>query len=196
MNVHYELVIRMIPVKQINILNPRERGKKKFAQIVANIAKLGLKKPVIVAVAESKNGDTRYNLVCGQGRLQAYVELGQELIPAIIVEGSKEDLMLMSLAENLARVFVRLRQEFDQADKQKDFNCLKVYLTGEDGTPSYQEAAAELEMTEGAVKVAVHRLRRRYRDLVREEIAQTVAGPEDVDEELRHLFAALRSPGS
>jgi RNA polymerase sigma-70 factor (ECF subfamily) len=96
----------------------------------------------------------------------------------------------------LDRVFVRLRDEFDQAGKQKDFNCLKVYLTGEAGTPSYQEAAADLEMTEGAVRVAVHRLRRRYRDLVREEIAQTVAGPEEVDEELRHLFAALRSPGS
>jgi len=68
---------------------------------------------------------------------------------------------------------------------------LKVYLTGEAGTPSYHKAAAELEMTEGAVKVAVHRLRRRYRDLVREEIAQTVAGPEDVDEELRQLFAAI-----
>jgi RNA polymerase sigma-70 factor (ECF subfamily) len=50
-------------------------------------------------------------------------------------------------------------------------------------------------MTEGAVRVAVHRLRCHYRDLVREEIAQTVDGPEDVDEELRHLFAALRSPG-
>jgi RNA polymerase sigma factor (sigma-70 family) len=96
----------------------------------------------------------------------------------------------------LDRVFARLRDEFDQAGKQKDFNRLKVYLTGEAGTPSYQEIAAELEMTEGAVKVAVHRLRRRYRDLVREEIAQTVAGPEDVDEELRHLFAALRSPGT
>jgi RNA polymerase sigma-70 factor (ECF subfamily) len=96
----------------------------------------------------------------------------------------------------LDRVFARLRDEFERAAKQKEFNCLKVYLTGEAGTPSYQEAAAELEMTQGAVKVAVHRLRRRYRDLVREEIAQTVAGPEDVDEELRHLFAALRSPGS
>ena len=96
----------------------------------------------------------------------------------------------------LDRVFARLREEFDEADKQKDFNCLKVYLTGGAGTPSYQEAAAELAMTEGAVKVAVHRLRRRYRDLVREEIAQTVAGPEDVDEELRQLFAALRAPGS
>jgi RNA polymerase sigma-70 factor (ECF subfamily) len=96
----------------------------------------------------------------------------------------------------LDRVFARLGDEFDQAGKEKDFNCLKVYLTGEAGAASYQEAATELEMTEGAVKVAVHRLRRRYRDLVREEIAQTVAGPEDVDEELRHLFAALRSPNS
>jgi RNA polymerase sigma-70 factor (ECF subfamily) len=89
-------------------------------------------------------------------------------------------------------VFARLRDEFDRADKQREFNCLKVYLTGETGAPSYQEAAAELAMTEGAIKVAVHRLRRRYRDLVREEIAQTVAGPEDVEEELRHLFAAIR----
>jgi RNA polymerase sigma-70 factor (ECF subfamily) len=96
----------------------------------------------------------------------------------------------------LDRVFARLRDEFDHEGKQKEFNCLKVYLTGEAGAPSYQEAATELAMTEGAVKVAVHRLRRRYRDLVREEIAQTVAGPEDVDEELRHLFAALRSPDS
>jgi RNA polymerase sigma-70 factor (ECF subfamily) len=51
-------------------------------------------------------------------------------------------------------------------------------------------------MTEGAVKVAIHRLRRRYRALVREEIAHTVAGPQDVDEELRRLFAAIRSEGA
>jgi len=95
----------------------------------------------------------------------------------------------------LDRVLARLRDEFGQAGKQKEFDCLKVYLTGEAGTPSHQEVAARLAMTEGAVKVAVHRLRRRYRDLVRDEIAQTVAGPEDVDEELRHLLAALRAPG-
>src|SRR5262245_15890556 len=103
MNVRYDPTVHMIPISHINILNPRERGKKKFAQIVSNIAKLGLKKPVTVAVAEGKNGDTRYNLVCGQGRLEAYQTLGQEIIPAIIVEGSREDLLLMSLAENLAR---------------------------------------------------------------------------------------------
>jgi ParB family chromosome partitioning protein len=93
----------MIPVKQITILNPRQRGKKKFAQIAGNIAKLGLKKPVTLALVEGKNGDARYNLVCGQGRLEAYITLGQEEIPAIVVEGTKEDLLLMSLSENLAR---------------------------------------------------------------------------------------------
>lgn len=103
MNVRYDPQVRMIPVTQINVLNPRDRGKKKFAQIIDNIAKLGLKKPVTVARAETKNGQPRYDLVCGQGRLEAYIALDQEVIPAILVEGSKEDLLLMSLAENLAR---------------------------------------------------------------------------------------------
>ena len=103
MSAKYDPKVRMIPVQLINILNPRERGKKKFAQIVANIAKLGLKKPITVAHVEGKNGDARYDLVCGQGRLEAFIELGQEEIPAIVVEGSREDLMLMSLTENLAR---------------------------------------------------------------------------------------------
>ncbi len=95
----------------------------------------------------------------------------------------------------LDQVFARLREEFDRASKRNEFDRLKVYLTGEATALGYRDVAAELGMTEGAVKVAVHRLRRRYRELVREEIAHTVAGPEDVDEELRRLFAALRSPG-
>jgi RNA polymerase sigma-70 factor (ECF subfamily) len=95
----------------------------------------------------------------------------------------------------LDQVFARLRDEFDQAGKRNEFDHLKVYLTGEAGAPTYREVAAELAMTEGAVKVAVHRLRRRYRELVREEIGHTVAGPDEVAEELRRLFAALRPPG-
>jgi ParB family chromosome partitioning protein len=99
----FDLKVRMIPVEDINVLNPRERGKKKFQQIVSNIAKLGLKKPITVALANGSNGHARYNLVCGQGRLEAYLQLGQKEIPALVVEGTKEDLLLMSLAENLAR---------------------------------------------------------------------------------------------
>jgi RNA polymerase sigma-70 factor (ECF subfamily) len=95
----------------------------------------------------------------------------------------------------LDQVFARLRDEFDRAGKRDEFDRLKVYLTGEAAALSYRDVAAGLGTTEGAVKVAVHRLRRRYRELVREEIAHTVAGPDEVAEELRRLFAALRPPG-
>ncbi len=94
----------------------------------------------------------------------------------------------------LDRVLGRLREEFKQAGKQKIFERLKTCLTGEKNPGnSYQQLAAELQMTEGAVKVAVYRLRRRYQELLREEIAQTVAAPEDIDDELRHLFEAVRA---
>lgn len=99
----FESKVRMIPVKQIQIMNPRGRGRRKFAEIVNNIANLGLKKPVTVTHVSGSNGDAIYQLVCGQGRLEAFIALGQEEIPAIVVEGSKEDMLLMGLTENLAR---------------------------------------------------------------------------------------------
>jgi RNA polymerase sigma factor (sigma-70 family) len=91
----------------------------------------------------------------------------------------------------LTRAMDRLRTEFTALDKQQLFDRLKVYLSAEKEAISYRDVAAELDMTEGAVKVAVHRLRRRYRELVRDEIAQTVATEAQVDEEIRDLFAAL-----
>lgn len=103
MKAKYDPTIRMIPIEHIHVVNPRERAKKKFAQIAANIAKLGLKKPVTLAQISGSNGHARYNLVCGQGRLEAYQALGEKEIPSIIVEASREDLLLMGLAENLAR---------------------------------------------------------------------------------------------
>jgi RNA polymerase sigma-70 factor (ECF subfamily) len=87
----------------------------------------------------------------------------------------------------LEQVLARL-----EAEEFAGFEHLKVYLTaGKEAIP-YAEAAARLGTTEGAVKVAVHRLRKRYRALLREEIAHTVASPAEVDEEIRHLFAAFR----
>jgi RNA polymerase sigma-70 factor (ECF subfamily) len=68
---------------------------------------------------------------------------------------------------------------------------LKDTLAGGRSEIPYRELAARLGLSEGAVKVAAHRLRQRYRDLLREEIASTVAGPGEVEEELKHLFAAL-----
>lgn len=91
----------------------------------------------------------------------------------------------------LDRTMARLQAEAANVKKQKLFDCLKVYLTADKGAIPYQEMAARLKMTEGAVKVAVHRLRRRYRDLLRDEIAQTVTTEEQISEEIRDLFAAL-----
>jgi RNA polymerase sigma-70 factor (ECF subfamily) len=93
----------------------------------------------------------------------------------------------------LDQVTARLREEFERAGKPGAFDRLKVFLTGEARAPRYREVATATGTTEGAVKVAVHRLRRRFRDLVLAEVAQTVSTPEDVEEELRHLFEAVRS---
>jgi hypothetical protein len=73
------------------------------------------------------------------------------------------------------------------------FDRLKVSLTGEAGP--YADLAVELGMTEGAVKVAAHRLRRRYRDRLRAAIAETVSTPDEIEAEIRDLFAALGRPG-
>src|ERR1700722_20154040 len=97
------LQIRMIRVEQINVLNPRSRGKKKFGDIVSSIEKLGLKRPITVAPSVPRDGKPTYDLACGQGRLEAYIALGASEIPAFVIEGTKEDLMLISLAENIAR---------------------------------------------------------------------------------------------
>ena len=64
--------VQMIPVDQISLVNPRSRGRVKFKQIVDNIANLGLKKPITVAPRRSQNGTPHYDLVCGQGRLEAF----------------------------------------------------------------------------------------------------------------------------
>jgi ParB family chromosome partitioning protein len=92
--------IRMIPIAAITILNPRSRNKRIFNELVTSIANLGLKKPITVAARPTGTG---YDLVCGQGRLEAFIALGATEIPAVIVEASEEDCFVMSLVENLAR---------------------------------------------------------------------------------------------
>ena len=94
--------VEMIPVQLIDVVNPRDRNRKAFREFVANIVAVGLKRPITVARRERARG-TRYDLVCGQGRLQAFETLGQSAIPAIVVAADTEDALLMSLVENIAR---------------------------------------------------------------------------------------------
>lgn len=89
------------------------------------------------------------------------------------------------------RVLERLEEEFRDSGKGGLFDRLKGSLLAEETAPGYAQIAAELGHSEAAVKQTVHRMRRRYRELFREEIAQTVAGPDEVDAELRHIFSVV-----
>ena len=89
------------------------------------------------------------------------------------------------------RVLERLKNEYTEQGKDSLFARLEPALTREDTKSLYAECAAELCMTEGAVKVALHRLRRRFGELLRSEVAQTVTSAEETDDELRHLLAVI-----
>ena len=96
--------IIMIPIERIRVLNPRPRDKKKFEQIIQSIKNLGLKKPIQVSLRSAEEGtEPGYDLVCGQGRMEAFLALGYKEIPAIVVEVSREERLLRSLVENMAR---------------------------------------------------------------------------------------------
>lgn len=92
--------IQRVPVAAITVLNPRARNKRVFQELVTSIARLGLKKPITVSRRRDGSG---FDLVCGQGRLEAFQALGQTEIPAVVLEASEEDCFVMSLVENLAR---------------------------------------------------------------------------------------------
>lgn len=93
----------------------------------------------------------------------------------------------------LDQVLARLRGEWAEAEKDRFFDALKTYLQGEPGPMNYRELGEAWNLTEGAIKVTVHRLRKRYRELLREEIARTLDDAGRVEEEIRDLFAALGS---
>ena len=93
----------------------------------------------------------------------------------------------------LEQVLTRLESEYRSAGNAKLFDCLKESLSDEPGRRSQAEVAAELGMTENAVKQAFHRMRQRYRQLLHDEIAQTVAVPGDVEDELRHFISVLQA---
>ena len=103
-------------------------------------------------------------------------------------EQSYERRWALTLLDTVLR---RLQEEYEQEGRGELFAQLSVCLTGGRESQPYSELAAQLKMNEGAVKVAVHRLRKRYRQLLRAEISQTMMTTEDVDEELRHLFKIL-----
>lgn len=131
---------------------------------------------------------------------------GQALFSLDSVEGVERDAMEPRSDETpdklferrwaetlLARVNARLRREYEAAGQTDRFDALKVYLLGGGDAVPYVDTAKALAISESAVKSAIHKLRQRYGEMVRHEIAQTVTTEEEVEDEIRCLLAALRS---
>lgn len=114
--------------------------------------------------------------------------LETEPVAASTPESAYEKRWAIALLE---QVYQRLEQEFGAQGKADQFAALRVALSGARSAVPYAELGCQLGMSEGAVKVAVHRLRQRYRVLLRETIADTVAGPDEVEDELRYLLRVL-----
>src|SRR4030081_2916058 len=95
--------IKTIPINEIRYLNPRVRNRRNFQEIVQSIARIGLKRPITVSPGKTEADSASYDLACGQGRIEAFIQLGQTEIPAIVIEAEESDCLVMSLVENCAR---------------------------------------------------------------------------------------------
>jgi len=168
--------IEMVPLDLISVVNPRIRNKKVFREIVANIAEIGLKKPITLARHDHPEGP-RYDLVCGQGRLEAYRLLGQREIPAMVVDAQRDDCMIMSLVENLAR------RQHRALDLLRDIEGLKKRGYGEPEIA--QKTGLSVEYVRGVVHLLEHGEQRLLRGVesghVPLSIAVQIADSDDVE---------------
>ena len=97
-----ELLIRDVPIARIRVLNPRSRGRRSHQEIVESIDLLGLKRPITVSTRQEPDGEA-FDLICGQGRLEAYQKLSQDRIPAVVLDLTEAQCLVRSLVENVAR---------------------------------------------------------------------------------------------
>jgi DNA-directed RNA polymerase specialized sigma24 family protein len=144
----------------------------------------------------SKERDRARAVKRGGGRSEVSINLqevegryGYEPVEKLTPEAAFERQWALTILE---RAMARLRHDFAGTCPAAAFAQLEGYLTGSEPRASYEDTAARLGTTEGAIKKIVHRLRRRYGALLREEIAATVADPADVDSELRYLLTAVK----
>lgn len=130
--------VQMIPIDRIDVLNPRERNRGVFEEIVGNIKSIGLKKPITVTPRPGPDGADRYLLICGEGRMKAFRSLGEKEIPALIVSVSDEDAYVMSLAENIARRQYRPLELLAGIEQLRELGYDKKAIAAKTGlTPEY-----------------------------------------------------------
>jgi RNA polymerase sigma factor (sigma-70 family) len=164
-------------------LDRADREKGRFRSFLLTSLKFFLADEMDRSRAQKRGGAARLPFEVSSGEDRYLREPADEETPESIFERRWAHSVLDS-------VFARLRDEFVQHGRLDHFNKMKVFLLGQAEAP-YAALARELETSEGALKVAIYRLRKRYRDLIRLEIAETVADPLEVESELRFLAAAL-----
>ena len=177
-----EFFVRILEKNVLAAASP-ERGR--FRSFLLTSAKNFLANAWDREQAEKRGGGRRplsFDAAAGESRLA--LDPADHLTPDKVFERQ----WALTLLET---VVARVQEEFALAGKERHFALLKGALSGERAFSSYAAAAAELGVSEGAARQAAHRLRKRYRELLRQEIAHTVADPSDVDEEIRSLFQAL-----
>ena len=125
--------VQNIEIRKINILNPRERNRQIAGEIKKNIEDVGLKRPITVTRKTSPVDGYEYDLVCGQGRLEAYVANNQEFIPAVVIYVDEEDALIMSLVENIARKNYQPFELFKNVKRLRDDGYSATEIAGKIG---------------------------------------------------------------
>lgn len=164
---------------------------------VANPQKGSFRGFLLMALKRFLVNEWNYRHAVKRGGNQTIVSIDQDIAESrygmeIEDQRSRPDLLFdrQWATTLLELVFARLKSEYDKADNTRLFDILQDSIAG-DSKLSHAEAGIQLGMTEGAVKVAAHRLRSRYRHLLREEIGKTVSSHDEIDGEIRHLFSTF-----
>ena len=176
-------MIENIPLDKIRVLNPRSRHRKFFVRVVDSIRTLGLKKPIKVNRTDSQDG--AYDLVYGQGRLEAYQELGYKTIPAIVVDIPTEDRLLMSLVENMARRFPRHTDIILEIRRQHDTGETLAAISKKLGIPDGTVSGYMALSRNGEERL----LQAVSRELIPINVAMEIARTGDIESQ-RELLAA------
>lgn len=159
--------IERIRISEIHIANPRPRNRARWQMIVANIREVGLKKPVTLVRRTMPTSDGKvFDLVCGQGRVEALIALGETHIPAVIIEARREDQFLMSLVENIARrppsnrdilreVRSRRERKYSVVDIAKKLGMERSYISGIVHLVDHEEAELIAAVEGGRLPISV-----------------------------------------
>jgi ParB family chromosome partitioning protein len=162
-----EQPIERIRITEIHIANPRPRNHARWQMIVANIREVGLKKPVTVVRRATPSPDGKiFDLICGQGRVEAFTALGESHIPAVIIEARREDQFLMSLVENIARrppsnrdILREVRSLRERAysvgDIAKKLGMERSYIAGIVHLVEHEEAALIAAVEGGKLPISI-----------------------------------------